>query len=315
MTRPIELTADTPGERLDRFVALRRRELSRSRVQRLIAGGLVTVDGAPAKPSLKLRAGQAVSVTVLELASGDLVPQDIPLKVVYQDTDILVIDKPAGLVVHPGPGHPDRTLANAVLALCPGLVPGGDPTRAGIAHRLDKDTSGLMVVARNEAAHAHVAAQFKERTVRKGYLALVHGRPRQPEGLIEAPIGRDPRNRKRMAVVAGGRYAATRYRAAEYLEAFTLLEVAPSTGRTHQVRVHMAHIGHPLAGDATYGRGHPLIGRHFLHAHRLGFRLPSSGEHREFSSELPPELAGFLHALRGEVQRGEALCRETESLP
>ena len=298
MSRTLTLTSDDTGKRLDRFIADRCPELSRSRVQRMIVQGHVTVDEAPAKPSLKLQAGQVIGVTVPDPAPSRLVPQQIDLQVVYQDSDILVVDKPAGLVVHPGPGHPDQTLANAVLALCPGMEGTGGIMRPGIAHRLDKDTSGLIVVAKNEASHDYLAAQFKDRRVTKAYLAVVHGRLDPPEAIIEAPIGRDPRNRKRMAVVASGREASTRYRAESYLDGFTAVEIFPSTGRTHQIRVHMASMGHPLVGDSTYGKGHPLLGRHFLHASLLGFRLPETGEYREFTSDLPQELRGFLEAVR-----------------
>lgn len=295
--RTLTFVAGSDYERLDKALAENLPDVSRSRLQRLIAEGRVTVDGASARQSSRLRAGQRVVVVIPEPAPGQLLPQDIPLSVVYQDNDILVVDKPAGLTVHPAPGHPDRTLVNALLALCPDLQGIGGTLRPGIVHRLDKDTSGLMVVAKNEKAHATLSKQLKERQFTKVYLALAQGRVSPAEAVIEAPIERDPRYRKRMAVVPGGREAATRYRALKYYRDSTLVEARPTTGRTHQIRVHFASIGHPLVGDSTYGKPHPLLRRHFLHASTLGFRLPSSGEYVEFSSALPQELQEFLAAL------------------
>ena len=297
MKRTLTFTAQARGLRLDRFLADRCPDLSRSRLQRLIAEGHVTLDSAPAKPASRLEAGQLVTVTIPEPTPSHLLPQDIPLNVVYQDRDILVVDKPAGLTVHPAPGHPDRTLVNAVLALCPDLEGIGGTVRPGIVHRLDKDTSGLMVVAKNERAHAHLADQLKKRGFTKVYLALVKGRLSPAEAVVEAPLGRDPRNRRRMAVVSNGREAETRYRVVKYYETYSLVEVRPSTGRTHQIRVHFASLGHPLAGDSTYGRRDARLDRHFLHARLLGFRLPSTGEYVEYTSEPPPELRAFLDAL------------------
>ena len=296
MSRTFTLTVDAGDQRLDRFISDRCPDLSRSRVQQLIGEGHVKLDGRAAKSSVRLRAGQTVTVTVPVPVPSSLVPQPMPLKVDFQDEDILVVDKPAGLTVHPGPGHPDRTLANALLALCIDLQGLKGTLRPGIVHRLDKDTSGLMVVAKNDKAHASLSQQLKEQGFTKVYLALVHGRLSPPEAVIEAPLGRDPANRKRMAVVSGGREAKTRYRVARHYDGFTLVEVRPITGRTHQVRVHFASIGYPLAGDAAYGKPHAALGRHFLHAHKLGFRHPSSGEYVEFTSELPPELRDFLAA-------------------
>jgi len=296
VSRTLRLTVDADGGRLDRFVA-ERQELSRSRVQRLIASGSVTLDGAPAKPSAPLRAGQVVTLTVPPPLPSRLEPQAQPLDVVYEDRDIIVVDKPAGLTVHPAPGHPDRTLANALLALCKDLQGVGGTLRPGIVHRLDKDTSGLLVVAKNDKAHSALSDQLKRRQFDKVYLALVHGRPSRPKAVIEAPVGRDPRNRKRMAVVDGGRESSTAYKVIAAFPVHTLVEVRPSTGRTHQVRVHFASIGLPLVGDKTYGRREPTLDRHFLHAGTLGFRHPSTGEHVEFRSDLPPDLQAFLDCL------------------
>ena len=297
MASALDFVTEAGGDRLDTFLAVRCGDLSRSRLQRLISEGHVTVDGLPAKPSAKLREGQLVHVIIPEPAPSWLEPQPMPLDVVYEDQDALVIDKPAGMTVHPGPGHRDGTLANAVLAHCPDLAGIGGSIRPGIVHRLDKDTSGLLVVAKNETAHNHLARQFKERRVTKAYLALVHGRFAEPEAVIEAPIGRHPKDRKRMAVVSTGRTAMTHCRVVTRFRGYTLVEARPTTGRTHQIRVHLMSVGHPLAGDATYGKRDPRLDRHFLHAHLLGFRLPSSDEYVEHASELPADLRAFLDSL------------------
>ncbi len=297
--RTLELIADRAGERLDAFLARRHPELSRSRARRLIDEGLVTVEGRRGKPSQRLAGGERIFAHVPPPETLELVAEAIPLTVVYQDADILVVDKPPGLAVHPAPGHPSGTLVNALLALCPDLRGTSDTLRPGIVHRLDKDTSGLLVVAKNDRAQRELARQLKQREVSKTYLALVQGVPMPAEGTIEAPIGRNPKNRKKMAVVSGGRDAQTRYRLREELGRYALLEVQPITGRTHQIRVHLAAIGHPVVGDATYGRRSALIGRQFLHASRLAFALPSSGRSVEFESPLPPDLRAALETLRG----------------
>jgi 23S rRNA pseudouridine1911/1915/1917 synthase len=205
-----------------------------------------------------------------------------------------VVDKPAGLAVHPAPGHPSHTLANAVLNYLPALAESGDSLRPGIVHRLDKDTSGLLVVAKNPAAQANLSNQFKSREVSKSYLVLVKGRLTPQTGIIEAAIGRDPRNRQRMAVVSRGREARTEYRVVKYVGGCSLLEIRPETGRTHQIRVHLAAIGFPVMGDAAYGVTSPHLPRQFLHASRLGFKLPSTGRYVEFESPLPPDLEQAL---------------------
>ena len=294
MTRTFWFTTDRAVRRLDRFLAEQVPDLSRSEIQRLIAEGHVTVDRAGAMPATKLGPGRRVSLTIPDPVESDLVPEEIPLNVVHQDSDILVVDKAAGMTVHPAPGHQSRTLANAVLALCPDLRGIGGTLRPGIVHRLDKNTSGLMVVAKNQQAHTRLSSQLKARRFKKVYIALVHGRLSPAEAVIEAPIGRDPRNRKRMAVVADGRAAVTRYSVLERRGGYSLVEARPVTGRTHQIRVHLASLGHPLAGDALYGRAEPDFDRHFLHAQVLGFEHPSTGEPVEFRTELPPELQTFL---------------------
>ena len=298
VTRTELRLADRDGERLDVFLARSLSDLSRARLQGLISSGHTTVDDKAAKPSTRLRAGQVVYLTVPEPTQANILPQRLPLEVVYEDDDLVVIDKPAGLAVHPGPGHPDGTLANAILAMCPGLEGIGGQIRPGIVHRLDKDTSGLIVVAKNERAHASLSEQFKARDVGKRYLALVEGRPSSSEAIVEGPIGRDPSNRKRMAVVDRGRQSTTRFRVVEELGPSTLVEVTPTTGRTHQIRVHLASIGHPLVGDAVYGRPHPSLSRHFLHACLLAFHMPTGVRRREFVSELPDDLRDFLDTLR-----------------
>lgn len=286
--------------RLDKYVAEHCPDLTRTQGQKLIAGGYVNVNGLPAKSGLKLTAGDSVKVTIPPPPPSDLVAEDIPLNIVYEDGDLMVIDKPAGLTVHPAPGHPRGTLANAILSHLSYSPDAGD-LRPGIVHRLDKDTSGLIIVAKNSTAHANLAVQFKSRSVVKVYQALVRGRLTPEEGVIEAPIGRDSRDRKRMAVVAEGkgRSARTKYRVLKYIGDYSLLEVRPETGRTHQIRVHLAAIGHPIVADAVYGGKSPGLSRQFLHAALISFNLPSNGERVEFKSELPADLKKVL----GEIGR------------
>ncbi|MBI2856230.1 MAG: RluA family pseudouridine synthase [Chloroflexi bacterium] len=296
-----KLAADLGGERLDKFIALKEDDLSRTQIAGLMARGLVTVDGAVAKASYRLRGGELVEMTIPPPAPASLTPQDIPLTVVYEDDDVLVVDKPAGMVVHPAAGHPLGTLANALLARIPDLRGIGDEIRPGIVHRLDKDTSGLMMVAKSSQAHRHLSEQIKERAIRKGYLALVKGAVEPPEGIIRGSIGRDPRNRKRMALVERGRESETSYHVLERLHGYTLVEAFPRTGRTHQIRVHFSSLGHPLVGDSLYGGRDPHLDRQFLHAHILGFRLPRTGEYTELTSPLPGDLERCLAELRGEA--------------
>ena len=293
----LELIASRAGVRLDKYIAEEHPELSRSYVQRLISDGLVTVNGHHARGSTRLRVGDRISAVIPPPAPTSVIPEEIPLTVVYEDDDILVVDKPAGLTVHPAPGHPTHTLVNAVLAHCPGLLSIGGTVRPGIVHRLDKNTSGLIVVAKNDTAQRHLSNQMKARSVLKQYLVLVEGRLTPGNGAIEAPIGRHPVNRKKMAVVARGREARTRYSVVRYLNGYTLLKVTLETGRTHQIRVHLAAIGYPVVGDDVYGKRSPIAERQFVHACRLGFRLPSTGAYMEFASDLPADLEEALHHL------------------
>ncbi len=293
----MNITVKSSGARLDKYLSQEMPELSRTRLQKLIAGGLVTVNGESAKASQILNVGDSVSVTVPPPAPTGLVPRAMPLNIVFEDDDVIVIDKPAGLPVHPSPGHADDTLVNAVLARFPNLPGIGGSVRPGIVHRLDKDTSGLMVIAKNDAAMQHIQKQFKLRTMLKRYLTLIKGNISPDEGTIEAPIGRDPQHRQKMAVVSDGRQSRTHYRVLQRLGEFTLLEVTPHTGRTHQIRVHLAAIGFPVVGDAAYGYKVPFLGRQFLHASRLGFTLPSTGEQVEFNSKLPADLQSALQHL------------------
>ncbi len=293
------LVADKSGTRLDKYVTEHSPELSRTQAQKLISDGYIKVNDRNAKAGLKLNVGDRLTITLPPPAPSSLEPEAIPLNILYEDDDLLVIDKPAGLAVHPAPGHSAHTLVNAVLSHLASLPDTGDWRRPGIVHRLDKDTSGVMLVAKNSAAHQNLSDQFKSRSVVKVYLALVKGHLTPEDGIIEAPIGRDRSHRERMAVVAEGkgREARTQYHIVSYTGSYSLLEVRPETGRTHQIRVHLAAIGYPLVGDAVYGVKSPYLSRQFLHASRLGFTLPSSGEYIEFTSELPPDLAQALKAL------------------
>ena len=286
-------------QRLDVYLAEREPKLTRSQLKRLVVEGNVLLNGAFPKAGSRVRPGDLVAVTVPGPRPTGLVPEDIPLEVVYQDGEMLVVDKPAGLTVHPAPGHPSGTLVNALLALCPDLKGIGGELRPGIVHRLDKDTSGLMMVAKSGPAHSSLSEQIKVRAVRKGYTAMVLGSVALDEGRIDVPIGRDPRNRKRMAAVSGGRDAVTTYQVVRRYGRHTLLGVFPETGRTHQIRVHLAHVGHPLLGDSVYGGRSKLLPRQFLHAHLLGMRHPSSGEYLEFRSNLPEDLERAIESVAG----------------
>lgn len=305
MPRTFDLTSDVGGSRLDRFLATSLADLTRSYVKRLIDEGFVTVNGQEVKPSHNLKAGDRIKVLVPEPTATELLPQAMPLSIVYEDADLLVIDKPAGLAVHPGPGHPDSTLVNAVLAHCPDLAGIRGTVRPGIVHRLDKDTSGLIMVAKNDLSQLGLAKQIKDRTITKNYLAVVKGTFKKDEGMIDAPIGRDPCNRKRMAVVATGREARTAYRVLRRMKDHSLIEARLITGRTHQIRVHCASVGHPILGDALYGGRSPLLGRQFLHAAELRFLQPRTGAPIACTSPLPPELQRVLDVLERITAQGQ----------
>lgn len=287
--------ADRSGVRLDQYVCQSGAGISRTSLQRLIADGHVTLNDMPAKASQKIRAGDTVVVSIPPPEpSPYLIPEDIPLDILYEDADVVVVNKPAGVTVYPAPGHPRQTLMNAILAHCPDVSRIDASVRPGVVHRLDKDTSGVMVVAKNKAAQLNLSAQLKNRRVLKQYLVLVKGNPTPGEGTVDAPIGRHPKDRKRMAVVSGGRQARTHYRVVRRLGRYSLVEATLETGRTHQIRVHFSHVGWPVAGDGVYGVKVGWLGRQFVHASRLGLRLPSNGEWVVFGAELPRELKEAL---------------------
>ena len=296
MTRLVELVADAGIGRLDKFIAGKIPDISRVRIHELIDSGLVTVNGKDVKPSYLPSLGDRIVVNIPPPPPSGHAAENIPLKMIYEDKDLAVIDKPSGLTTHPAPGHPDGTLLNALLARYPELAESGDE-RPGIVHRLDKNTSGLMVVARSRQAQAALSQQFKDRQVVKTYLVLVKGRLEPKTGIIEAAIGRHPIDRKKMAVSDSGREAKSQYRVIQYFKGYSLLEVRIFTGRTHQIRVHLAAIGFPVVGDETYGVVSELFQRQFVHSHRLSFKQPNTGEMLNFSAELPSDLAESLTLL------------------
>lgn len=297
------------GKRLDSFLHERLSEFSRSRLQSWIKAERVLIDGKAPRPSYVLRGGETVSVTPADLAPLKAKPEALAIKILYDDADVIVVEKPAGMVVHAGAGHASGTLVNALLYHFGALSELGGDLRPGIVHRLDRETSGVLIVARTDKAHQSLAAQFRDRTVEKTYLALVHGRMKQPHDRIETPVARDPVRRTRMTTkLSSGRAALTEYRVVEQLESFSFLEVRIGTGRTHQIRVHLASIHHPLVGDRLYGApakisGLSALGRFFLHAHRVRFTSPSSGEPITIESPLAPELVAFLESLRENTAR------------
>ncbi|WP_322490149.1 RluA family pseudouridine synthase [Chloroflexus sp.] len=296
--RLVIVPAEVSGERIDRFLAATLPDLSRAQVQRLIEQGMVLYAGRPTRASQPVRPGIAIHVTILPPVPTELVAEPIPLDVVYEDADIAVINKPASMVVHPAPGHGRGTLVNALLSRYPDLAVGGE-VRPGIVHRLDRDTSGLLVIARHDAALRALVEQQQARRMRKIYQALVIGRP-PAAGTIDAPIGRDPRDRLRMAVVSDGRPARTHYRVIAAFGDYSLLEVQLETGRTHQIRVHLRHLGYPIVGDPVYGprREHLHLSRQFLHAGELGLFHPRDGQWRQFTAPLPPDLSSVLNHLQ-----------------
>ncbi len=292
-------------ERLDKFLVEQLQEFSRSRLQGLIADGFVDVNGRTAKKAGQtLESGFDVTVRVPPPVPTDLVAEDIPLDILFENEDLLVINKPAGMVVHPAAGHASGTLVNAVLGYDPEIEGIGGEERPGVVHRLDKETSGLILLAKNERAHRWLQDQFRLRKVEKAYLALVDGKPPTPTGRVETYIGRDPSHRKKMAIVpeSRGREAISEYKVVESFDKHTLLEFHPLTGRTHQIRLHCAFLGCPIVGDEVYGKKKPSveINRHFLHAYRLKIVLPNEQAPRLFEAPLPNELSVVLDGLRSE---------------
>jgi 23S rRNA pseudouridine1911/1915/1917 synthase len=305
----LKIGPEHTGLRLDAFLASQIDGWSRARLQKLIENEDVLVNGKPSKPSYKLRQGDDLEIELTTTSTIEFAPENIPIDVVYEDDTLVVVNKPAGLVVHPAAGTPSGTLANALAYHFQQLPDGGTGVRPGIVHRLDRDTSGLLVVAKTEAALENLSDQFRDRTVFKSYVALVHGRVLSNSGKIDQPLARDPSNRTRMAVVRGGRNALTLYRVRRTFQRFTLLDVELKTGRTHQIRVHLAWLKHPVVGDETYGGGRDntiqdpqlrarirSLKRQFLHAEKLAFTHPATKEVVKFESPLPPELSELLVA-------------------
>ncbi|OKP91087.1 RNA pseudouridine synthase [Paenibacillus helianthi] len=288
-------------ERIDKYITESwEEEVSRSQVQLWISGGHVTVNGAPVKANYKLTEGDVVGVTVPEAEVTDLIAEDIPLEVAYEDSDVIVVNKPRGMVVHPAAGHPSGTLVNALMYHCKDLSGINGEIRPGIVHRIDKDTSGLIMAAKNDASHASLAAQLKEHSVTRRYIAVVHGNLSHDKGTVDAPIGRDPHDRKLYIVTEkNSKRSVTHFTVLERFGDYTLLELQLETGRTHQIRVHMKFIGHPLVGDPIYGRskGTTMNGQ-ALHAAVLGFVHPSTGEYMEYSAPIPADMEEVLFTLR-----------------
>lgn len=316
---------DDKGARLDAYLTSLVPDLSRSAVQRLVEEGCVTVDGAPAKVGLKLKQGQVVSYIIPAVKPAEAQAEEIPLDIVYEDEDLIVINKPKDLVVHPAPGSPAGTLVNALLAHCKGLSAVGGVERPGIVHRLDKDTSGLMVVAKNDKTHHELQRQIQARTAERKYLALIWGNPKFEEAIVDAPIGRHPSDRQKMAVIPDperhrAREAQTNLRVQERFGPFTLIEAKLQTGRTHQVRVHLAYAGHPVVGDPVYsgnrrmhtGRAEfvPVVNKlidalegQALHAYSLSFTHPRTGELLAFTAPMPPAMQALVDYIRQECVR------------
>lgn len=295
----IVLTADEKiSERLDKYIS-EHTELSRSYTARLAEDGLVTVNGSAVDKKYKLKGGERIEIAVPEPESLEALPQDIPLDIIYEDDYVIVVNKPQGMVVHPAPGNPDGTLVNGLLYHC-SLSSINGVIRPGIVHRIDKDTSGLLVVAKTNAAHESLSAQLKERKALRRYYCIVNGNIRENEGIIDKPIGRHPIDRKRMAVIEGGREAVTHYRVLERFRGYCLVECTLETGRTHQIRVHMSYIGHSIVGDPVYGikKERFKTNGQLLHAKTIGFVHPVTGELMEFDSELPEFFIDILNKFR-----------------
>ena len=290
------------GIRIDVFLAENMEDLSRSGVQKLIDEGMITLNGGKTKANYKLREKDVIDVTVPEVKEVEILPEDIPLDILYEDADVIVVNKPQGMVVHPAPGHTSGTLVNALMFHCGDDLSGiNGEKRPGIVHRIDKDTSGVLMIAKNDMAHQSLAAQLAEHSITRKYNAVVYNGFNEEEGTVDQPIGRNPQDRKKMAVTQKhSRHAVTHYRVIERMEKFTLIEAQLETGRTHQIRVHMTYIGHPLLGDPVYGpKKQPIsLDGQALHARVLGFIHPRTGEYMEFEAPLPPHFEALLERLR-----------------
>ena len=290
--------------RIDKVLTTLEPGITRSQLKNLINDGHVTVNGQAVKPKYKVQAGDKISLVKPEPQSLELTPENIPLDIVYEDDDVIVVNKPQGMVVHPAPGHPDHTLVNALLYHSPLSTINGT-FRPGIVHRIDKDTSGLLMVAKNDLAHQSLAEQLRNKTNKREYLALVYGQIKEDEGTIDAPLGRNPQDRKKQAVVKGGRHAVTHFKVIKRYDNFTLIKCILETGRTHQIRVHMKYIGHPLVGDPLYGP-RKVIGKNgqFLHAALLGFKHPRTGKEMVFGAPLPENFQKMLDKLDKQQHKG-----------
>jgi len=315
-TRSFSVHDDEKDQRIDQFLSSHGKELTRSRAQALIRSGHVRVNEGAVKPSYRLKAGDRITLVIPPARPCALEPQQVDFRVIYEDGSLIVVDKPPGVVIHPAPGHYEGTLVHGLLQHCRDLSGIGGELRPGIVHRLDKDTSGLMVVVKNDDAHVFLSAQFKAREVRKQYIAVVHGIIQGREGIIELPVTRHPVRRKEMSVSpCGGRNAVTEWKKEEELAGrFCLLLVRPRTGRTHQIRVHLSHVGHPIAGDPVYGfrkgwwkdhfpPGEGVVKRQMLHAEKLGFVHPDSRQYCEFVAPMPEDMRQVLDVLRKKAIR------------
>ena len=301
-TEELLVLPEEDGQRLDKFLSERLEELTRTAAEKLAISGEVCKSGVALSKSYKVRAGDCIAVTIPAPVEAEVLPEAIPLDIVYEDADLLVVNKPKGMVVHPAAGNPSGTLVNALLAHCGDSLSGiGGVIRPGIVHRIDKDTSGLLIVAKNDFAHVRLAEQIKAHSFTREYEAVVYGNVKQDEGVIDAPIGRHPTDRKKMAVTEkNSRSALTRFEVIARYQGFTHIRLILETGRTHQIRVHMAYLGHPVAGDERYGpkKGIRELHGQCLHAKKIGFRHPRTGEWLDFDSELPPYFQSFLEKLR-----------------
>ena len=301
-----KITDGDAGKRLDKYLVERLpKEFSRAHIQKLVAEGHIILNGAVGRNSHKLLIGEIVDVTIPAPVASFMEPEDIPLKIVYEDKELLVVDKPAGMVVHPAPGNYNGTLVNALLYHCKDLSGIGGVAKPGVVHRIDKDTSGLLLVAKTDKAHIALAKQFKDKTIRRVYIAIVKGRVELDTGSVDLPIGRNPKDRLKMAIsFEDSKDAITTYKVLERFKDATMLRLVLGTGRTHQIRVHMLHIGHPIVGDEKYGYK-DIIGRQALHAKTIGFIHPKTGKYMEFSSELPEDMLKLIKDKRALIKKAK----------